>query len=164
MASPAPSSPNAHGPIPDTMGDSAGALSPTNPNGESHYPCPVSTNPLGFPFTGQFYVQLEIASPILETESTETFPQSSTDTIGVAASHVNEVDKVQENTANHKAILERRERYLPSYTNFLPIKPLLQAGKVPSRNPRARNRSPVRDSTNDVDGSKLEKEVATDKK
>ncbi|PWW72577.1 hypothetical protein C7212DRAFT_366389 [Tuber magnatum] len=161
MTSPARSSQNVPDPNSDTTGNSAVATSPKNPDGDGHQPFPVSTNRFGFSFTGQLCVQSGSADRMQQKEPPETSPGTSTATAEVYGSHVNEIDKINEGPTYQKAILERRERYLPSYSNFLPIKSLPQTGRVPSIIPSECNRSPSEDSTNDVDGNKMEKEIAS---
>jgi len=55
----------------------------------------------------------------------------------------------------------RREKYLPSYGHFLPINRVPHAGEVSTRGTRKRSRSPSGVPTNDLDGTKSDKEMAS---
>ncbi|PWW72585.1 hypothetical protein C7212DRAFT_334973 [Tuber magnatum] len=159
MTSPAPSSQDVHGSNSDTMGNHPGAIYPTSSNGEHHQPYPVSTNPFGFSFIGQFCVQSGTTSQIPEKKSTEVSTQTSIGATEVAGSHVNEIHKIPEGDTYQKAVHERREKYLPSYSNFLPLNSFPQTGRVPPTNTPELHRSPLEDGTKGADGSELEKEI-----
>ncbi|PUU80809.1 hypothetical protein B9Z19DRAFT_1063147 [Tuber borchii] len=156
-------------------------ISPTDPNGERHDQYPVSTNPCGFSFIGHFLVELGIANQTVEKNATDTFTHTSTDAAKITDSHVSEIDKTQEEVAYQKAVKEcfpvtpihekllislwyyrRREKYLSSYGHFLPIKQVPHAGEVSPKETRERSRSPSGVRTNDVEGTKSGKEIASD--
>ena len=82
-----------------------GEISPTDPNGERHYQYPVSTNPCGFSFMGQFRIELGITNQTAEKNATDTSTQTSTDAAKITDSHVSDIDKMQE-VAYQKAVKE----------------------------------------------------------
>ncbi|CUS07248.1 unnamed protein product [Tuber aestivum] len=165
ITSPAPSTANIHVPSSDPMEFEAGVIHPTNSNGEPHRPYPVSTNPLGFSFTGQLIVQPGIPNQTPEKKPAEIPTQISTNTTEGAVSHVNENDKIQEDATHQKAVHE--------YFTLFPIHEALlivlwqdagETGSFPSMNPREGYTNPPRDLANGVDWSQLEKEMASDDK
>ena len=81
-------------------------ISPTDPNEERHDQYPVSTNPCGFSFMGQFRVELGIANQTAEKNATDTLTQTSTDAAKITDSPVSEIDKTQEEVAYQKAVKE----------------------------------------------------------
>lgn len=153
-----------------------GGVPSTYPDGERHDQYLVSTKPCGFSFMGQFRAEPGITDQSGEKKATETFTKTPI-TAKITNSHLDEINKAQEEAAYQKAVKEcssqtphtwkiannlfgrRREKYLPSYGHFLPVKRVPRAGEVSPKEARKRGGSPSGVRTNDVDGTRSDQEM-----